>query len=295
MTAMAENISKTIVCDAELSATARRLPSPRDYYAGRRGALATKPLPENILLFHRREGQIEEGPGGRHFHRRHVLVASLRGEGRIVVNGRAFALAPGRCALIAPYQFHHFTRLPRSGMDWLFVTFELEENLAEGPIFQPGGGEFWGELERLIEAYLAGAEGARLACRVALMLDELARSKPVRAESRKRTAEGEALLLKVHGLVATHMGRILSVDEMARDLGMSASHLRAKFRKVAGRSIGDFQRELRLQKAAEVLRKGGATVEQTAAACGWESPFAFSRAFSRHWGMPPKRFALSVR
>jgi AraC-like DNA-binding protein len=45
----------------------------------------------------------------------------------------------------------------------------------------------------------------------------------------------------------------------------------------------------RLALAADLLREQGATVGQVAARVGYTSPFTFSTAFKRHYGVSPRR------
>jgi AraC-like DNA-binding protein len=225
--------------------------------------------------------------GARHFHHRTVFIFPLQGSGRIVVNGRAFGLGPGRCALIRPYQFHHFTGFSSGEIDWLIVTFEGAGSHVDGTVFKPESAGFWADLACLLKEFRAGSVanggGIRLACRLALLLDELSVAVAVRAESRGKAAESEDLLLKVHELISSDMGRMISIENMGRSLGISASHLRARFRKGTGKSLGEFQREVRLQKAAELLAQTEASVAEV------------GEAFRRYWGRPPKRFSLFAR
>jgi len=238
--------------------------------------------------------------GARHFHHRTVFIFPLQGSGRIVVNGRAFGLEPGRCALIRPYQFHHFTGFSSGEIDWLIITFEGAGSQVEGTVFKPEAVGFWSDLTGLLEEFRSGTDptasgGIRLACRLTLMLEGLSAAATVRAENRGKAGEGEDLLLKVHDLIIADMGRMIPIEKMGKRLGISASHLRARFRKGTGKSLGEFQREVRLQKAAELLAQTDATVAEVGEACGWDSPFTFSRAFRRYWGRPPKRFSLFAR
>ena len=298
MTRITKKLAKPIESVGGLIALARGLERPADYYRGRRHD--GRGLPDNILLFHRRGARAMcSEDGARHFHHRTVFIFPLQGSGRIVVNSRAFGLGPGRCALIRPYQFHQFTGFSSGEIDWLIVTFEGADTPVEGTVFKPESERFWTDLGCLLEEFRAAADatggGVRLACRLALLLDELSGAAPVRAENRGKAGDGEDLLLKVHDLISANMGRMMSIENMGRSLGISASHLRARFRKGTGKSLGEFQREVRLQKAAELLARTGASVADVGEACGWESPFTFSRAFRRYWGRPPKRFSLFAR
>jgi AraC-like DNA-binding protein/mannose-6-phosphate isomerase-like protein (cupin superfamily) len=295
MTRIIKKIPKPIDALSGLVPLARGLEQPRDYYHGRRHD--GRGLPDNILLFHQRGARAMcSENGARHFHHRTVCIFPLLGRGRIVVNGRAFGLEPGRCALIAPYQFHRFTGFSAGEIDWLIVTFEGVGTKRDGTVFRPASGVFWEDLARLLEEFRSGSDakknGSRLACRLALLLDDLSEEKPVRAESRAQNDGGEDLLLKVHAMIAADMRRMLPIEEIGRRMGISASHLRARFRAGTGKSLGGFQREVRLQKAAELLAQTKGSVSEVGEACGWDSPFAFSRAFRRFWGRPPKRFSL---
>ncbi|MDR0902179.1 MAG: AraC family transcriptional regulator [Opitutaceae bacterium] len=264
------------------------LVTPRNYYEGRRRR--RRGMPDNIVMFHRRGREAQRHPGDpRHFHYRHVMVIPLAGQGRMVVNGSAYTLEPGRCALIAPYQFHHFTAFSDGLVSWLVVTFEWLEYRTSRTVFQmPPGGAFWRELGWMVEEYTGAGDGDRLAHLLALALLELSRARAAQAGG----GAGGELTLKIHKMIASNLRRKPRAAELADRLGLSASHLRAKFRAEAGRSLGNFQKEIRLQKAAELLAQSSRTVAETAETCGWESPFAFSRAFSAYWGKSPKRFSL---
>lgn len=298
MTAMPKNLSNSTAELAPLTTLARALKRPRDYYQGSRHS--GRGIPDNILLFHRRGAQaMLYADGSRHFHHRHVLAVPLQGRGRVVIDGRAFFLSPGRCALIAPYQFHHFRGFEDGPIDWLFITFEWKNPVASGSIFHPESNRFWSELGQVLRDYQSDfpppEKGDRLACRLALLLADLAVAPAVRAENRTHASRGEDILLRVHALIAANMKRRISVDDIGRKLGVSGSHLRARFRQETGKSLGAFQREVRLQKAAEMLMQTKATVAEVSESSGWESPFAFSRAFRNYWGKSPKRFALFAK
>lgn len=293
---LAESIAHPGVELCELS---RQVGSPQDYYKGRSSGAVE--LPDHILLFHRHGTKYLTNLGSPSFHHRHVLIIPLLGSGRMVVNGRAISLEPGRCGLIAPYQFHQFTGFTEELPDWLFITFTWPHgNFADTTVLVPGGGDtFWLDLRQLISEYLAepenGVSDGRLALRLGLLLRELARADVAQAVRGQHLSGEEDLVMRVHALVTAHIQQPLSIAEMAPRLGLSESHLRAKFRRGMGKSLGDFQREVRLQKAAELLVKSGRTVAETAELCGWECPSAFSRAFTRYWGKPPKRFVSTAQ
>lgn len=289
MTSLPKKPAKTTA--PKLARLARSLPEPVDFYAGRRRTDAG--LPDNILVFHRRTAAQLAGPGGRQaFHQRHVLIVPLAGSGRVLVDNAAVSLRPGRCLLLPPYRFHHYAGLGRERLDWLFVTFDRPGGPAADPvtarIVPPA---FVAELGAFLEAYartLPASAGDALAWRLALLLDRLAGAPPGRA--------GDATpLLAAIGRLASAATVPRSLTLLARELGLSPSHLRQRFRDETGISLGRFLRESRLQRAAELLASGQANVSQAADATGWGDAYAFSRAFRRYWGRSPKRFALARR
>lgn len=285
---MVKNIAKVSdIGFSELLSVAQEIQTPKDYFTGREASLAA--LPEHVLLFVRRGGYNINKDRSNAFHSRNVLLLPLAGSGRVVVNGRVSMLEPGCCMFISPYRFHHYSDVQTDNLCWLFITFDGVSNLKNDIVRWRGLAGFEQDLLELIRAYLGGADSA-LVLRLALLLEALSGS---REQHRPlKTGREEALLLSVHDLTLRHLSRPLSISEMSQKLGLSESSLRSRFRKVSGYSIGNFQQRTRLLEASKMLREQNASVGEAAAACGWESPYSFSRAFSAYWGVPPKRFSM---
>jgi AraC-like DNA-binding protein len=83
----------------------------------------------------------------------------------------------------------------------------------------------------------------------------------------------------------------LSVSELARTAGMSASSFHQHFKSVTGTTPLQYQKDLRLIEARALLRSGAHAVSDTAFAVGYESPTHFSRDYSRKFDVPPSRDA----
>ncbi len=78
-----------------------------------------------------------------------------------------------------------------------------------------------------------------------------------------------------------------SLVMLAEQVGYSPFHLSRVFAQETGMSIPKFLRLSRLEKAAELLRTGKANVSEAAAAVGYASLSAFSKAFVEHFGCCP--------
>jgi len=79
----------------------------------------------------------------------------------------------------------------------------------------------------------------------------------------------------------------LSIKELARSLSMSESSLYQNFKKITAMSPLQFQKNLRLQEARQLLMSQNIEAAQVAFAVGYESPSQFSREYARMFGLPP--------
>lgn len=85
--------------------------------------------------------------------------------------------------------------------------------------------------------------------------------------------------------------RAMSLKEAARMTGRSPSTVTRLFKKMTGRSFKQYQTELRLQLAAELLEMHpNLPVGEVARQIGIEDPFYFSRLFHKHSGFSPTEY-----
>lgn len=98
-------------------------------------------------------------------------------------------------------------------------------------------------------------------------------------------------ILESMQLIREKHAQKLSVDGLARKAGMSASHYAHRFRAVARVSPMRYVREVRLDRARNLLVASGARASEVAMTVGFESPAHFAREFKRRFGVPPSRSA----
>lgn len=262
---------------------ARTLPEPSDYFSGRRRAAES--LPDNVLCFVRKAApELPLSSGADSFHERWVLLLALRGSGVLRLDRTPHRLRPGKAVLIPPLRLHGYPRAS-ARLLWLYVTFEWPGHTAqttEWSGLRQLGSQALGCLTPLIGALKTpGASGNVTA---ALLLDLLRALYPS-TPHKSRIPLPHHLLARVQ--VHASRNPPLAVPELARRLGLSESHLRARFRRETGMSVGRYLRETRLREAARRLREHGGTVKEAAQAAGYPDAFTFSRAFRRTLGVPP--------
>ena len=78
-----------------------------------------------------------------------------------------------------------------------------------------------------------------------------------------------------------------TVEDLARQVGMSRSGLALRFADLLGVPPMQYLAQWRLQLAAQQLRLGDRSLASVAEDVGYESEAAFSRAFKREFGVPP--------
>ena len=81
-----------------------------------------------------------------------------------------------------------------------------------------------------------------------------------------------------------------SLVSLARDVGVSRAALARRFRERVGESPMAYLTGWRMALAADLLRDGTATVTRIAAEVGYPSPFSFSTAFKRVYGVSPSAY-----
>ena len=77
------------------------------------------------------------------------------------------------------------------------------------------------------------------------------------------------------------------VPELAAELGMSRATLHRKLKSIINKSVSEFIRETRLERANELLKKKAGTVSEISFQVGFGSVSYFNRCFHEHFGYPP--------
>ncbi|HEY5892752.1 MAG TPA: AraC family transcriptional regulator [Chthoniobacterales bacterium] len=85
-----------------------------------------------------------------------------------------------------------------------------------------------------------------------------------------------------------------SLEEIGRRVGCSHFYLSRVFSQEVGKTIFQYLRDLRMEKAAELLREGRLNVTQVALEVGYSSPSHFSTAFHEVYGCCPGLYPLPM-
>ena len=86
-----------------------------------------------------------------------------------------------------------------------------------------------------------------------------------------------------------------TIDSLARAVNVSRATLARRFSDLVGETPLGYLTRWRMDLAAQRLRDSDETIAAVAAAVGYRSEYAFSRAFARHRGIAPGRYRRQSR
>lgn len=86
-----------------------------------------------------------------------------------------------------------------------------------------------------------------------------------------------------------HLDEQVVIDDLACDVGMSVSSFHQHFKDITGLSPLQYQKNLRLMQAKQLLKLSKGQVAQIAMTVGYDSPSQFSREYKRLFGISPSK------
>jgi ligand-binding sensor domain-containing protein/signal transduction histidine kinase/AraC-like DNA-binding protein len=99
-------------------------------------------------------------------------------------------------------------------------------------------------------------------------------------------------LKKLNSLINDHIDNLdLGVEFLCKELGLSKTHLNRKVRELTGYSPASYIRQLRLNKASQLLKVEHLTIAEIAYMTGFSSPSYFSQTFRDYYGVTPKEYS----
>ncbi len=106
---------------------------------------------------------------------------------------------------------------------------------------------------------------------------------------------GDPAVGRALGALHRNPAHAWTLDELAREAGVSRSALAERFTKYLGVAPMSYLTDWRLELGAESLRSTSRSVQSVALDVGYESEAAFNRAFKRKFAVPPARYRRDCR
>lgn len=118
-----------------------------------------------------------------------------------------------------------------------------------------------------------------------------------RIDARNRATREELYrrLLQAQAFMRDHWRERPTLSDIAGRACLSPFHFHRSFREAFGQSPAQWLRQLRLEKAGELLLTGQWTVTEVALHCGFADTASFSKAFHGVWGVRPSAYRKGSR
>jgi AraC family transcriptional regulator len=117
----------------------------------------------------------------------------------------------------------------------------------------------------------------------------------LRVQPRVRSGLSKPQLDRILEYVDAHLGQSLSLVKLARVAGVSASHLKAQFKRSTGLTVHAYVIRRRVERARMLIVRGGMSLSEAALEAGFAHQSHMARCMRRILGVTPAAFARGDR
>ncbi|MBQ8227680.1 MAG: AraC family transcriptional regulator [Clostridia bacterium] len=223
----------------------------------------------------------------------YIVECCIEGYGSVIINGQEFLISPGDCYVLLPGDVVIHTadsKEPRKGY-WCAV-----DGLNLGQIFKDAGisaqtpfapeesfDELCACLKKMVDDWNCddGGKSLRATSRIYEFLGILMKN--------KKPAVYDDRIERALGLMEARFHEQLSVDEIAREVGLERSYFSILFKEKTSVSPHKYLTSLRIKQACDLIEKEHCNISEAAAATGLD-PCNFARIFKRETGKTPMEY-----
>ncbi len=257
---------------------------------------------ENILLLPRALGSVEPvlcgseacapghafGPAARSHYLIHYV---MEGRGTFQTGGRRYDVRKGQLFVIRPDELTHYQADDAHPWYYVWIGFRVLAPLRAPGFILDRQDVFTVPECRAIFRDIAdsGRLGSSLELYLCGKIFELIAALTEHSDAFEPGAEDYVARAKNY-IEVNYAGEV-TVQDIARCLGLSRSYFSAVFSRAEGVSPQEYLVNYRLGRAAELIRSGGLRPGEAAAACGYADVFSFSKMFKKKFGVPPGKYA----
>jgi AraC-like DNA-binding protein len=252
----------------------------------------------------------QEMPHGYHCHDAWELFCPLNANLRFVTAGRRPVNIPAGHLLIVPCGCWHIAvdQLRQPARLRLFIMnlpgaeaacgqlSTGSSKIRQGMTLSPAELAVWSTcagsrpaalIEQAVQAMQSGDWGRERAAGLLRVLVAAAAEAILHLHDERQSLDARRVADAQLYLQAHYFEAGLSIPQVARAVGLSASHLAAVFRNTTGRTLHQTLLDLRLRRANELLLRSSLSIKEIAVLTGWRNQLYFSAAYRRRHGQPP--------
>ena len=233
------------------------------------------------------------GPGVRDHYLLHYIVS---GRGSYETEGRTFVLEAGQAFLAQPDIPIYYRADEETPWEYYWVGFSgaaapllLAQTpfTRQHPVCMPAAGE---RLRRgLLDIYKARGGDYPAAVRMAGYL-QAALGTLMESGAKQGEEPMADYARRGAAFLQQNYSRTISVEDAARQVGVSRSYLYRAFQAEFGCSPSAYLTRYRMQRAKQLLRHSALPISMVAVSVGFEDPLYFSRVFRGETGFSPTEY-----
>lgn len=226
------------------------------------------------------------------------LLLIRKGRGHIEYKpGEPIELVTGSTCILLPGKWHRLRPDPVSG--WQESWIEMRGSLLSGILSSDGfdaanrirQSSIGGRIDFVLElihskARMLGSSTAELS---AYGMQILAFWLAENAED-SSTIHTAMAMARAERILSGRCMQPISIADIAAEVGMSYSHFRRELKQRTGYSPWQYVMRMRLTRVCRLLLTTDNTLEQIAAAVGFNSAFHLSTQFRKQYGLPPRKW-----
>ena len=234
-----------------------------------------------------------------------TLVYITRGDGTFESHSAGeHSIREGDLFIVHPDEWHRYRPDQETGWDEYWVEFDgeqarrimrNEEFSSEKPVHSIGVDDqilrLFIEIAEATQVQVPGFEHIIATQASQIVARILARLRYNSAEAR----EMETLIRRARLHILKNSKQTINFQALARDLGISYSAFRHRFKQITGLPPGQYQIHIRLNQARRLLRNSPLSITDISEQLGFESIYYFSRLFKKKTGHSPLAFRNSNR
>ena len=230
-----------------------------------------------------------------------ILIYCLKGVGHYIVGDKHFEVHPNQFFLLPATD--DYLRYWADAEDpwtiyWVHFTGDiiknfnssLNINILRGPVAIPFNSKAIDVWENMYDSLQMGYSIENL-CNANFCLYHFAASFLFPDKHRSREKEDtEDMVTATIMNMQDNIGKMLAVEDMARQHKLSTSHFSSLFRKATGMPPINYFIHLKMQKACQLLYSNEVKIKGIAEVLGYEDPYYFSRVFKKSMGVSPEKY-----
>lgn len=218
-------------------------------------------------------------------------------------SGGTQTIHAGDLFILHPGEWHRFKPNSNTGWHEHWVEFDGEQarRIMHNPAFSPKQPAYRiGADDQILQLFIEISEATQTQAPgfeqiIATQASQIVARLLARLQDNSPNArEMETHIRRACLHILQHAEQTIDYTELSRELGISHSAFRNHFKQITGLPPGQYQIQIRLNKARRLLRNSTLSIQEISEQLGFDSIYYFSRLFKKKTGCSPLAYRRKV-